>query len=139
MLHASIVLQLCRGYGVRAMEIIPKGTYIVEYVGEVIGVKELGRRMDHARQNDEPHFYIMEQAHGRLAYAVYTVHFAWKATLGTWALLFETGHVQHMVQCFVETAMLGTWGKPVGHPPLRTMLQRDPNDMKVELYAFPFV
>ena len=41
-----------------------QGHYIIEYAGEVIDERELGRRMDHARMNGEQHFYIMELSAG---------------------------------------------------------------------------
>ncbi|GLI65472.1 hypothetical protein VaNZ11_009009 [Volvox africanus] len=53
-----------RGWGVRTMEPLSKGAFIIEYAGEVIDERELGRRMDHARMNGEPHFYIMELSAG---------------------------------------------------------------------------
>ncbi|EFJ47578.1 histone H3 Lys 36 methyltransferase/ASH1 [Volvox carteri f. nagariensis] len=53
-----------RGWGVRTMEPLSKGAFIIEYAGEVIDDRELGRRMEHARMNGEPHFYIMELAAG---------------------------------------------------------------------------
>ncbi|GIL75955.1 hypothetical protein Vretifemale_5643 [Volvox reticuliferus] len=53
-----------RGWGVRTMEPLSKGAFIIEYAGEVIDERELGRRMEHARMNGEPHFYIMELSAG---------------------------------------------------------------------------
>ena len=46
------------------MEPIQKGSFILEYAGEVIDERELSRRMEHARLNGEPHFYIMEMSAG---------------------------------------------------------------------------
>lgn len=57
-------MSLCRGYGVRALEPIKKGSFLLEYAGEVIDDKELARRMDRARLDGEPHFYIMELGPG---------------------------------------------------------------------------
>ncbi len=44
-----------------------QGAFIIEYAGEVIDERELGRRMEHARMNAEPHFYIMELSAGEWA------------------------------------------------------------------------
>lgn len=51
---------LCRGYGVRALQRIKAGQFILEYVGEVIDSKELSRRMEAARSTAQHSYYIME-------------------------------------------------------------------------------
>ncbi|EFN54848.1 hypothetical protein CHLNCDRAFT_35816, partial [Chlorella variabilis] len=53
-----------KGWGVRAMAFIPRGTFIVEYAGEVIDDKECSRRAEDAKARNEPHFYMMEMAPG---------------------------------------------------------------------------
>ncbi|KAK9907625.1 hypothetical protein WJX75_007200 [Coccomyxa subellipsoidea] len=53
-----------RGWGVKAAEQIPRGTFIVEYAGEVIEDHECRRRMAQAKENGQQHFYMMELAPG---------------------------------------------------------------------------
>lgn len=48
----------------RALDHVSKGAFVLEYAGEVIDERELSRRMEHARMNGEPHFYIMELSAG---------------------------------------------------------------------------
>mmetsp|Transcript_21384 Transcript_21384/g.64125 ORF Transcript_21384/g.64125 Transcript_21384/m.64125 type:complete len:1271 (-) Transcript_21384:161-3973(-) len=60
-----------RGHGVRAMQFIARGTFVVEYVGEVLDSKELDTRMAHARAIGEEHFYIMELDNGLFVDARY--------------------------------------------------------------------
>lgn len=40
---------MCRGYGVRANEASKRGTFLLEYVGEIIDEQELAVRMETAR------------------------------------------------------------------------------------------
>ncbi len=47
-----------------------QGGFIIEYAGEVIDERELGRRMEHARMNGEPHFYIMELSAGEACWVL---------------------------------------------------------------------
>eukprot|EP00798_Chlamydomonas_sp_ICE-L_P026932 gene26932-4554_t len=49
-----------RGYGVRALQPVARGSFLIEYAGEVIDSVELERRMLDARVTGEPHYYIME-------------------------------------------------------------------------------
>eukprot|EP00884_Botryococcus_braunii_P021638 jgi/Botrbrau1/8158/Bobra.357_2s0006.1 len=53
-----------RGWGVQASESIEKGSFIVEYAGEVIDIKECQARMRAANEAGEPHFYMMELGPG---------------------------------------------------------------------------
>ncbi|CAL8463009.1 g2543 [Coccomyxa elongata] len=53
-----------RGWGVKAAEHIPRGTFIVEYAGEVIEDQECRRRMAQAKETGLQHFYMMELAPG---------------------------------------------------------------------------
>ncbi|BDA47993.1 probable histone-lysine N-methyltransferase, H3 lysine-36 and H4 lysine-20 specific isoform at N-terminal half [Coccomyxa sp. Obi] len=53
-----------RGWGVKAAEHIPRGTFIVEYAGEVIEEQECRRRMAQAKETGLQHFYMMELAPG---------------------------------------------------------------------------
>eukprot|EP00878_Enallax_costatus_P012229 GHUV01012772.1.p1 GENE.GHUV01012772.1~~GHUV01012772.1.p1 ORF type:complete len:999 (+),score=387.95 GHUV01012772.1:221-3217(+) len=53
-----------RGHGVRVMNKLPPGTFVMEYAGEVIDQAELNRRMEAARDSGEQHFYIMEMGPG---------------------------------------------------------------------------
>ncbi|GBF90197.1 histone H3 Lys 36 methyltransferase [Raphidocelis subcapitata] len=48
-----------RGHGVRAVQPIPKGAFVVEYAGEVIDSDEMEARMDAQRLAGQHHFYIM--------------------------------------------------------------------------------
>ena len=53
-----------RGHGIRAMQYIAKGSFVVEYTGEVVDAKELEARMFEARREGEQHFYIMDLGAG---------------------------------------------------------------------------
>ena len=44
----------------RSRQHIRRGTFIIEYVGEVLDSAELDFRMSEARRTAEQHFYIME-------------------------------------------------------------------------------
>jgi len=46
-----------RGWGLKTMEFLPKGTFIIEYQGEVIEMEEYERRKK--RYTGEKHFYFM--------------------------------------------------------------------------------
>eukprot|EP00887_Chlorella_sp_A99_P007604 scaffold20.g7604.t1 len=63
----EVFLTLDKGWGVRAAGHIRKGTFVVEYAGEVIDDRESERRMQEAKARSEPHFYMMEMAPGKLA------------------------------------------------------------------------
>ncbi|KAL0022877.1 hypothetical protein WJX77_002936 [Trebouxia sp. C0004] len=54
-----------RGWGVKAAQLLRDGSFIVEYVGEVISDEERERRMVGAKLTGEPHFYLMELQPGR--------------------------------------------------------------------------
>lgn len=60
----EIYLTANKGWGVRAAEFIPKGKFVVEYAGEVIGTEEMKKRMEEAENQNHPHFYMMEMAPG---------------------------------------------------------------------------
>jgi len=53
-----------RGWGGRACEDIPKGTYVGEYCGEIVTPEECARRMAKAKEEGDPRFYMM-QLHSR--------------------------------------------------------------------------
>ncbi len=53
-----------RGWGVAAGAPIPRGTFIVEYAGEVVEEPECRARMAAAKAAGQPHFYMMELAPG---------------------------------------------------------------------------
>jgi len=53
-----------RGYGVRATEPAPRGSFLLEYAGEIIDEPELAKRMEAARVAGEPCFYIMDLGAG---------------------------------------------------------------------------
>ena len=53
-----------KGWGVRATGAIRRGTFVVEYAGEVIDDAEMSRRAEDAKRRNEPHFYMMEMAPG---------------------------------------------------------------------------
>ncbi|PSC72083.1 histone H3 Lys 36 methyltransferase ASH1 isoform A [Micractinium conductrix] len=53
-----------KGWGVRAAGFIPKGSFVVEYAGEVVDDKECSRRAEEYKARNEPHFYMMEMAPG---------------------------------------------------------------------------
>lgn len=52
------------GYGVRALQHVRGGSFLLEYAGEVIDQKELEVRMEAARAANEPCYYIMELSQG---------------------------------------------------------------------------
>jgi hypothetical protein len=54
----------CRGYGVRSLQRVRRGSYLLEYAGEVIDDKELAKRMEAAKAAGEPCYYIMELGPG---------------------------------------------------------------------------
>jgi len=49
-----------KGFGVRARQEIPKGTFIMEYIGEVINRKQFIKRADKYAKRQVKHFYFME-------------------------------------------------------------------------------
>ena len=56
----SLSIRSRRGWGVQSMTYVRKGTFVMEYAGEVIDDRELRSRMDAARMDGELHYYIME-------------------------------------------------------------------------------
>ncbi|KAL0051651.1 hypothetical protein WJX82_011245 [Trebouxia sp. C0006] len=62
--QVEVFLTTNRGWGVKAAEPIAKGTFIIEYAGEVVSDVECERRMQVAKQTGEPHFYMMELSPG---------------------------------------------------------------------------
>ncbi|GAB4819069.1 hypothetical protein N2152v2_006115 [Parachlorella kessleri] len=62
----EVFLTDTKGWGVRAAQPIPRGTFIVEYAGEVINTAECQRRAEDAKRRNEPHFYMMEMAPGQI-------------------------------------------------------------------------
>ena len=54
------------GCGLRAIEFIPEGALVIEYLGEVIDQPEVERRMSNQRKNhpSDHDFYIMELENG---------------------------------------------------------------------------
>ena len=60
----EVFLTADKGWGVRAVAPIKRGTFIVEYAGEIIDECEVARRTEHYKQMGEPHFYMMEMAPG---------------------------------------------------------------------------
>lgn len=48
-----------RGWGLKAMQDIKEGTFIVEYVGELIDEKECNRRLDEKAKNNDNNFYFL--------------------------------------------------------------------------------
>lgn len=53
-----------RGHGVKAMQAINKGSFVIEYLGEVVDARELSQRMAEARRAGERHSYAVELAPG---------------------------------------------------------------------------
>ncbi len=53
-----------RGWGARALQPLKAGTFLIEYVGEVIDSKELAHRMEAARATAQHSYYIMELTPG---------------------------------------------------------------------------
>jgi histone-lysine N-methyltransferase SETD2 len=49
-----------KGYGLVAREILPRGTFVNEYFGELISLKELQRRMLESKERGERHLYAMQ-------------------------------------------------------------------------------
>ncbi|CAI4225849.1 unnamed protein product [Auanema sp. JU1783] len=50
-----------KGWGVRALEVIPKGTFITEYIGEVVTNEEFAsRQKKYAKDPNHTHHYIFE-------------------------------------------------------------------------------
>ena len=62
--NVEVYLTKDKGWGVRANEYIPRGSFVVEYSGEVVDEHEMKARMEEAKQRQEPHFYMMEMAPG---------------------------------------------------------------------------
>jgi len=60
----EVFLTKTKGWGIRAAASIGRGTFIVEYAGEVIDDAEVARRTEECRLRGEPHFYMMEMASG---------------------------------------------------------------------------
>ena len=60
----EVFLTETKGWGVRAKEAIPQGTFLVEYVGEVVEEAEMKKRMEASKANKESHFYMMEMSPG---------------------------------------------------------------------------
>uniref|UniRef100_A0A060T9H8 Histone-lysine N-methyltransferase, H3 lysine-36 specific n=1 Tax=Blastobotrys adeninivorans TaxID=409370 RepID=A0A060T9H8_BLAAD len=48
-----------KGYGMRALEDIPAGTFVYEYIGEVIDEARFQKRMKQYEEQKRPHFYFM--------------------------------------------------------------------------------
>jgi len=55
-----------RGWGGFAGEDIPRGTFVGEYCGEVITPAECARRMQQAKAEGDPRFYMMELSGGAI-------------------------------------------------------------------------
>lgn len=53
-----------RGHGVKAMQAIQKGSFVIEYLGEVVDARELTQRTAEARRAGERHCYAVELAPG---------------------------------------------------------------------------
>lgn len=53
-----------KGYGLRTIEPIRKGRFLVEYVGEVIDMDELARRNKKYKREGNIHQYVMSLIHG---------------------------------------------------------------------------
>ena len=53
-----------RGHGVKAMQAITKGSFVIEYLGEVVDGRELSQRTAEARRAGERHCYAVELAPG---------------------------------------------------------------------------
>ncbi|CAF1219451.1 unnamed protein product [Adineta steineri] len=53
-----------KGYGLRTTSSIRKGRFLVEYVGEVIDMDELGRRNKKYKRDGNTHQYVMSLIHG---------------------------------------------------------------------------
>ncbi|XP_063703884.1 nuclear receptor binding SET domain protein [Culicoides brevitarsis] len=55
-----------RGWGLFAEEDIKEGTFVIEYVGEVINTKEMNRRMEVNREKKIDNFYFMDLVAGQI-------------------------------------------------------------------------
>lgn len=60
----EVFLTRDKGWGVRAIGSIPSGSFVAEYVGEIVDEMEMHKRMEAARLNGDPHFYMMELCPG---------------------------------------------------------------------------
>ena len=60
LVHPSYLFSDHRGHGVKAMQSIRRGQFVIEYSGEVLDSAELEFRMAEARRTGEQHFYVME-------------------------------------------------------------------------------
>nr|XP_024365673.1 histone-lysine N-methyltransferase ASHH2-like isoform X2 [Physcomitrium patens] len=60
-LYANVELFRCgkKGHGLRALENIPRGTFIIEYVGEVLDMPSFEARQKEYSMNSQKHFYFM--------------------------------------------------------------------------------
>lgn len=67
----EMVLTKNKGWGVQASEAIEKGTFVVEYAGEVIDEAEMSRRMAESRAQGHHHFYMMDMGGGLVIDAMY--------------------------------------------------------------------
>jgi len=67
----EMMLTKNKGWGVQAAERIEKGTFVVEYAGEVINEAEMSRRMAESRAQGHHHFYMMEMGGGLVIDAMY--------------------------------------------------------------------
>ena len=67
----DMILTDNKGWGVQAAEPIEKGTFVVEYAGEVIDEAEMSRRMAESRAQGHHHFYMMEMGGGLVIDAMY--------------------------------------------------------------------
>lgn len=67
----EMILTKNKGWGVQAAEPIEKGTFVVEYAGEVIDDAEMSRRMAESRAHGHHHFYMMEMGGGLVIDAMY--------------------------------------------------------------------
>ncbi len=67
----EMILTKNKGWGVQAAEPIERGTFVVEYAGEVIDDAEMSRRMAESRAQGHHHFYMMEMSSGLVIDAMY--------------------------------------------------------------------
>ena len=54
------VYNLSKGHGLRALENIPSGKFIIEYIGEVVSRREFNRRSHEYSKAKSKHHYFME-------------------------------------------------------------------------------
>jgi len=54
-----------KGYGLATAQFISRGTFIIEYVGEVVDQKEFKRRTKARKSNAQKHFYIITLGGGK--------------------------------------------------------------------------